>query len=246
MGALAKVAGAMGGIHTSHMRDEAAGILDSVRETIRIGEEGGLPTQVTHHKILGRNNWGRSVETLRLVEEARARGVDVTIDQYPYTASSTGTGALFPQWSLESGPKALIERLGAPEQRARIVAGIAGHELGIARLAGFEGVVHHLDARRALEVGDGVGADVVAPVVDVEQVLLARRGMAGGEREQGQRPGQLPRARCGSRRRMPRPARHSRLAAGHGSWRSMQMATAVRCETPRGSRCTVPQGVPAV
>jgi N-acyl-D-amino-acid deacylase len=122
---IAKVAGAMGGIHTSHMRDEAAGILSSVRETIRIGEEGRLPTQITHHKIMGRANWGRSVDTLRLVEEARARGVDVTIDQYPYTASSTGTGALFPQWSLESGQPALIERLAAPEQRARIVAAIA-------------------------------------------------------------------------------------------------------------------------
>jgi N-acyl-D-amino-acid deacylase len=122
---IAKVVGAMGGVHTSHMRDEAAGILDSVRETIRIGEEGGLPTQVTHHKILGRANWGRSVDTIRLIEQARARGVDVTIDQYPYTASSTGTGALFPQWSLESGQQAFLERLAAPEQRARIVAAIA-------------------------------------------------------------------------------------------------------------------------
>ncbi|HUS06053.1 MAG TPA: amidohydrolase family protein, partial [Bryobacteraceae bacterium] len=59
-----------------------------------------------------------------LIDEARARGVDVTIDQYPYTASSTGTAALFPQWSLEGGPKALLERLGAPEQRARIKAAI--------------------------------------------------------------------------------------------------------------------------
>jgi dihydroorotase/N-acyl-D-amino-acid deacylase len=99
------------------MRDEAAHVLDSVRETIRIGEEGGLPTQVTHHKILGRSNWGRSVETLRLVEEARARGVDVTIDQYPYTASSTGTGALFPQWSLEADGRR-IERLAADQRLA--------------------------------------------------------------------------------------------------------------------------------
>jgi len=74
---------------------------------------------------MGRSNWGRSIDTLRLVQEARARGVDVTIDQYPYTASSTGAGALFPQWSLESGQQALIERLGSPDQRARIVAGIA-------------------------------------------------------------------------------------------------------------------------
>ncbi|HLJ51096.1 MAG TPA: D-aminoacylase [Bryobacteraceae bacterium] len=119
-----KVVGAMGGMHHSHMRNEAAQILDSVRETIRIGEEGGLPTQLTHHKIIGKDNWGRSVDTLRLVEEARARGVDVTIDQYPYTASSTGTAALIPQWAQEGGHKALNERLDAPEQRAKIKAAV--------------------------------------------------------------------------------------------------------------------------
>jgi dihydroorotase/N-acyl-D-amino-acid deacylase len=119
---LARVAAEFGGIHTSHMRDEAAGILDSVRETIRIGDEGGLPTQLTHHKIIGAPYWGKSKETLRLVDEARARGVDVTIDQYPYTASSTGTAALFPQWAQAGGAKALRERLDAPDTRARIKA----------------------------------------------------------------------------------------------------------------------------
>ncbi len=119
---LAKVAGRMGGIHISHMRNEASQVLDSVRETIRIGEEGHLPTQITHHKIIGAANWGLSTETLRLVEEARARGVDVTIDQYPYTASSTGIAALFPQWALEGGQNAVRERLAAPEQRAKIKA----------------------------------------------------------------------------------------------------------------------------
>ncbi|MDQ2944992.1 MAG: D-aminoacylase [Acidobacteriota bacterium] len=121
---IAKVVGALGGMHISHMRDEAAGVMDSVRETIRIGAEGGLPTQLTHHKIIGKANWGHSVETLQLVEEARARGVDVTIDAYPYTASSTGLAALFPQWSQAGGQKALIERLSAPEQRSRIKAAI--------------------------------------------------------------------------------------------------------------------------
>jgi dihydroorotase/N-acyl-D-amino-acid deacylase len=117
---IAKVVASFGGMHISHMRDEAAGVLDSVRETIRIGEEGGLPTQITHHKIIGAANWGKSADSLRLVEEARARGVDVTLDAYPYTASSTGTGALFPQWSLAGGQKALLERLSASDQRARI------------------------------------------------------------------------------------------------------------------------------
>jgi N-acyl-D-amino-acid deacylase len=121
---LAKVVAGFGGIYISHMRDEAAGVVDSVRETIRIGEEGGLATQVTHHKIIGSQNWGKSVDTLRLIEEARARGVDATIDAYPYAASSTGTAALFPQWSLAGGHKSLLERLSAPGQRARITAEI--------------------------------------------------------------------------------------------------------------------------
>ena len=116
---LAKVVGRMGGIHISHMREEAAHVLDSVRETIRIGEEGGLPTQITHHKIIGQGNWGKSVETLKLVEEARARGVDVTIDQYPYTASSTGISALFPQWALEGGQKPLAGAARGPRASAR-------------------------------------------------------------------------------------------------------------------------------
>jgi len=117
---LAKVAGRYGGVHISHMRDEADNVMASVAETIRIGEEGGLATQVTHHKIIGKKNWGKSVETLRLIHEARARGVDVTIDAYPYTASSTGTGALFPQWSMAGGSRALAERLDAPDQRLKI------------------------------------------------------------------------------------------------------------------------------
>jgi N-acyl-D-amino-acid deacylase len=118
---LAKVAGRFGGIHISHMRDEAAGVVTSVQETIRIGEEGGLPTQVTHHKVVGPGYWGRSVETLKLVEEARARGVDATIDQYPYTASSTSvSSALLPAWALEGGQNAVLQRLKDPATRARI------------------------------------------------------------------------------------------------------------------------------
>jgi dihydroorotase/N-acyl-D-amino-acid deacylase len=121
---LAKAAGAMGGIHVSHIRNEATGVLDSVRETIAIGEQGGLPTQVTHHKIIGAQNWGGSVETLKLIEAARARGVDATIDQYPYTASATSLSALLPPWALEGGRSAVVQRLQDPAQRAKIKATI--------------------------------------------------------------------------------------------------------------------------
>jgi dihydroorotase/N-acyl-D-amino-acid deacylase len=123
---LARVAGRYGGIHQSHMRDEAARVLDSVRETIAIGDKGDLPTQVTHHKIIGKNNWGMSTQTLRLIEEARARGVDVTIDQYPYTASSTSIeGGLVPQWAREGGRARLLERLRDAEMGAKVRADIA-------------------------------------------------------------------------------------------------------------------------
>jgi dihydroorotase/N-acyl-D-amino-acid deacylase len=118
---LARVAGRAGGIYISHMREEASRVLDSVRETIEIGEMGGLPTQITHHKIIGRANWGRSVDTLALVEAARARGVDATIDQYPYTASSTSlSSALIPAWALEGGEEATVARLKDTSARARI------------------------------------------------------------------------------------------------------------------------------
>ena len=120
---LAKVAARYGGMHKSHMRDEAGGVLASVKETIRIGEEGGLPTQITHHKIIGKPYWGHSVETLKLVDDARKRGVDVTIDQYPYTASSTSlVSALLPAWSLEGGREQMLKRLNDPAARARIKA----------------------------------------------------------------------------------------------------------------------------
>jgi len=124
--ALARVAGRFGGIHTSHQRDDAARVLESVRETIEIGEKGGLPTQVTHHKVIGKANWGRSVEALALIDAARARGVDATSDQYPYTASSTRiASALLPAWALEGGGKALAARLKDPATRAKIKAGSA-------------------------------------------------------------------------------------------------------------------------
>lgn len=121
---MARVAGYFGGIYISHMREEGLELLDSVRETIRIGEEGGLPTQLTHHKVVGAPMWGASTKTLALVDEARARGVDVTIDQYPYTASSTSLSILFPAWSLEGSWDEQLARLKDPAQRARIKAAI--------------------------------------------------------------------------------------------------------------------------
>jgi N-acyl-D-amino-acid deacylase len=118
---LAKVAARFGGIYISHMRDEAGGVVASVKETIAIGESGGLPTQVTHHKIIGKKNWGTSATTLQLIDEARRRGVDASIDQYPYTASSTSiSSALLPAWALEGGRDQIVKRMKEPATRAQI------------------------------------------------------------------------------------------------------------------------------
>lgn len=121
---LSKVAARYGGFYISHMRDEGEGSIESVRELIRIAREAGLPAQISHHKLMGQPQWGQSVETLGLVDAARAEGLDITLDQYPYTATSTGTGVLFPSWALSGGTEALKERLADPETRAEIVEGI--------------------------------------------------------------------------------------------------------------------------
>jgi len=118
---LAKVAGRFGGMHESHQRDDASRLLDSVKETIAIGEEGHLPTQVSHHKVIGAANFGKSANALKLIDEARVRGVDVTSDQYPYTASSTSIqAALLPAWALEGDRAAILAKLRNPSQRAEI------------------------------------------------------------------------------------------------------------------------------
>jgi N-acyl-D-amino-acid deacylase len=186
--ALARAAGEAGGIHVSHMRDETAGVLASVAETIAIGERGHLPTQITHHKIIGRAGWGRSSETLRLVREARARGVDVTIDQYPYTASSTSfTAALFPPWALEGGDDALAERLSTPRTRARVretVMGKIRNERGGGdasrlQIASFKDDPS-LDGQTLADVLEGRGREAtVEEAADLVLEIVERGGATG-------------------------------------------------------------------
>jgi dihydroorotase/N-acyl-D-amino-acid deacylase len=121
---LARVAGVYGGIYITHMREEGTGLLASVQETIRIGEEGNLPAQITHHKAMGASMWGRSVDSLAMVDAANARGLDISSDQYPYTASSTGIKVLFPAWSLEGDKSTRLARMKDPATRGEIKIGL--------------------------------------------------------------------------------------------------------------------------
>lgn len=99
--ALAKVVAEYGGLYATHMRNEAGRLLDSINETLRIGEEAGVAVQISHHKAMGRKNWGKVVESLALVDQARQRGLDVTSDAYPYIAGSTTLAALASGGSLD-------------------------------------------------------------------------------------------------------------------------------------------------
>ena len=121
---LSKVASRYGGIYISHMREEAVDVLKSINETINIGIKAKIPVQITHHKIIGKDNWGLSKETLKLVDNAIEDGVKVSIDQYPYTASQTSIKALIPQWAQAGGRKDLLKRIDDPKTRQLIIDGI--------------------------------------------------------------------------------------------------------------------------
>lgn len=132
-----ELGGPAGGLYATHMRNEADGLLDAVREAIRIGEDAGVAVQISHHKASGRRNWGRVRESLGLIERARDRGLDVTADQYPYTAGSTSLAAVVQNGAFRSDSPGGLGTLAAadvliasapahPEWEGQRLAGLAG------------------------------------------------------------------------------------------------------------------------
>jgi N-acyl-D-amino-acid deacylase len=100
-----------GGIYASHIRDERANLVEAVDEAITIGRGAGVPVEIAHHKACGAANWGKVKDTLKLIDKARGEGIDVTADQYPYTASATSLSTLLPMELNDGGDKALLERI---------------------------------------------------------------------------------------------------------------------------------------
>ena len=122
--AVSKVAADSGGIYTSHLRKEGIGVLDGVGEAIRIAREARIPVVLTHHKVIGKAMWGKSTQTLALIDAARKAGLDVMADEYPYDASSTGFGVLVPPWAMADGDTAFARRVKDPVLRDSIIKGI--------------------------------------------------------------------------------------------------------------------------
>jgi len=117
---LAKVAASYGGVYFSHQRSESARIFESLDEVFAIADRAKIPAEIWHLKTAYRPNFGKMPEVLQRLEAARARGLDVTANQYPYTRASNGLDACLPLWVREGGLDAMIARLKDPAQRARI------------------------------------------------------------------------------------------------------------------------------
>jgi len=136
--ALARVAAEHGLLYSTHMRNEADALLDAVREAIDTARASGVRLEISHLKAMGRSNHGAVTEALRTIDEARAEGVDVACDVYPYPASSTTLTSRLPAWALDGGVDRLLERLADPATRERVADGLRDR---MARDVDPEGVV---------------------------------------------------------------------------------------------------------
>jgi N-acyl-D-amino-acid deacylase len=117
---LAKVAARYGGIYATHMRSEGQNEVAAVREALRIGQEAGLPVEIFHLKVSGKGRAGKMIDIVRMIQEARDRGQDVTADMYPYLAGATALASSLPPWVADGGLNKLLERLHDPAVRQRI------------------------------------------------------------------------------------------------------------------------------
>lgn len=141
---LAKVMVPYGGIYTSHIRNESHSLLAAVEEAIEIGRQAGVPVNISHFKVMGRSNWGTHKAAIAAIEKARAEGIDVTCDQYPYHSSMTIYTPCIPPWHFSEGTGALLEKLRSPEFRQLVKAEIldpaTNYENFYRNCGGWEGI----------------------------------------------------------------------------------------------------------
>ena len=187
--ALAQAARRQGGVYASHIRNEGSGIDAALDEAFRIGREANIPVEIWHLKTAGQPNWGRMPRVLARIDSARAAGLDVTADQYPYTRSATSLDASIPQWAHSGGTDSLLARLQDPATRARIrtemlgvTAGAenfyrgAGGADGILIVGTFEDSLRYLQGKTLAAVARMRGTDPVDALFDV---VIADRSRTG-------------------------------------------------------------------
>ncbi len=180
---LSKVAASYGGLYASHLRNEGDRLIEAVAEAVAIGERAGIPVELSHHKAAGKANWGKVQQSLELIEKARYGGLDVSLDQYPYTASSTGLSVVLPDWVHEGGDEAMVERLKEPVLRARIASEVRSVRPGWenpANASGWHNIIlatcrsdPGLEGKSISEISQSLGRDPVEAAFDL---LIANEG----------------------------------------------------------------------
>jgi N-acyl-D-amino-acid deacylase len=180
--ALARVCAAHGAIYTSHIRGESGTLMAAVDEAIDIGRQSGVRVLISHLKPIGRANWGKGALLLEKLRLARAEGLDVTADQYPYEASSTSLTALVPQRFHAGGADCLLAALADPDQAAELLAGI-DQELTV-RGGPDKVMVTSLAHQEAPELSGQTLARIasawnLAPAAAVQRLLLREQGQVG-------------------------------------------------------------------
>jgi dihydroorotase/N-acyl-D-amino-acid deacylase len=170
------------GAYITHMRSEAGTLLEALEETFEIGRQSGAPIEIYHLKAAGRGNWHKMPEVIRRIDAARAEGLDVTVDMYPYEASGTGLSSCLPPWAEEGGR--LYDNLAEPEMRARIRAEVlnpSGEWEAMLDEAGAEGVMpvgfnqagnKQYTGKRLAEIAEMRGQEPVDAIMDL---LLSER-----------------------------------------------------------------------
>jgi dihydroorotase/N-acyl-D-amino-acid deacylase len=186
---LAKVAHQYGGIYATHQRSEANAIESSLQEVFEIARHAQIPVEIWHLKIAYKKNWGRMPEVLKKIEAARAEGLDVTADIYPYIAGSTSLNACLPPWALEGGVEKMLARLRDPATRERLKKEISNDSTDWENIylgsGGPAGVLIGSVVNRDLEALQGKTIEQIAkqqqkdPLDAVFDLILADHGQTG-------------------------------------------------------------------
>lgn len=161
-----------------HMRNEANKIFESVEEMLSIAEESGVKLQISHLKLVGKSQWGKSGELLKLIGDARKRGIDVQCDQYPYEATATSLSALAPRWAKDGGNDSLVERLKNPSKKLindilQEVENRGGTNAVL--ITNTFGEFPNYDGKRLLEISEFLG---LSPFEILRDILIRTKGSA--------------------------------------------------------------------
>ncbi len=187
--ALARAAARHGGVYATHIRNEGTGIDAALDEAFRIAVEAGIPVEIWHLKVAGRASWGRMAQVLARIDSARAAGLDVAADQYPYTRSATSLAASIPPWAHAGGTDSLLARLGDRATRARIRATMlgagdraenffrgAGGAAGVLIASAFADSLRYLQGRTVAEIAASRRRDPIETLFDIVLADRARTG----------------------------------------------------------------------